>query len=82
MTTDQATNISRLLSTDKKGMIDLDGSYIAIHAIDGIVTPADYEVVNYKRRLAWQCKYKFWHEKNENCAHARMPNVSTIDTQP
>ena len=71
VTPTEASNIQMLLENTAKGMVNLEGNLIAISSIQGILTASAYEVVNYKRRFAWQCKYKYWHEKNQQCAHTR-----------
>lgn len=69
---EQATKIRQVLDSGAKGMIEIGGSYVAIHSIDGVITAQDYDVVQKKRRGAWECKYRYWHERGEGCAHHLM----------
>lgn len=65
----RARKVMKAKQDDPNGCIELDGSLIGCHAIEGVVTAEQYVVVNYRRRGAWQCKYKWWHERNQQCAH-------------
>lgn len=69
VTDEQAQRIAAVLESGKKGMIKLDGNFIAINSIDGVVNASAYEVLNNKRRGAWQCKYQHWHDRGDKCAH-------------
>jgi hypothetical protein len=66
---EQAAKIRTILDNGAKGLIEIKGSYVSINSIDGVITAEDYGVVQLKRRGAWECKYRYWHERGENCAH-------------
>lgn len=65
----QAENVKKLLNGSAKGMIEIDGNYIAITSIDALLGPEQYDILNKRRRGAYQCKYGYWHERDNHCAH-------------
>ncbi len=70
-TGEQATNVFKLITANKKGMANVNGSYISLHSIDAVLKQSDYEELLHKRRGDWKCKWAFWHSRGENCAHNR-----------
>lgn len=67
----QAEVIRVTLESSPTSSIDFDGTIVRCAAIDGILKPDDYETLNLKRRGAWQCKWKKWHERHQQCAHGQ-----------
>lgn len=65
----RATAIMQAKQDDPNGSIVFDGNMISCHSIDGVITAEEYEKLNIKRRGGWQCKYGYWHERNNQCAH-------------
>lgn len=72
VTEQRAKAITEILAVEPNATIDIDGNYLAVRTIDGIVNPKQYGEVQAKRRGAWQCKHNYWHEKFDKCAHGRM----------
>lgn len=68
---DRAMNVAAAKQQDPQGTIEMDGSFIGCQQIDGILTAFQYDDYNRKRNGQWQCKYKTWHAKFEQCACAR-----------
>lgn len=71
VTPDRATRIMDVKQADSSGSIELDGNLIGCSTIDGVVTAETYDTLNMKRRGGWQCKWKKWHERNQQCAHGQ-----------
>lgn len=67
----EARNIMSLKMSDADTSFEIDGCIIDPRTIDGILTADKYNELNYKRRGAWQCRYRFWHERGQQCAHER-----------
>lgn len=65
----RADNIIEVKQKDPSGSIELDGNLIACSSIEGVVSAEQYQIINNRRRGAWQCKYRWWHEKFQQCAH-------------
>lgn len=61
--------IMNIKQQDPQATIEMDGSFIAANNIDGLLTAAQYNELQIKRRGGWQCKYGHWHEKFNQCAH-------------
>jgi hypothetical protein len=72
---DQAEKIMRVKSQDPYGHIRLEYNLISCNSIDAILTPSQYEIYNLKKRGGFQCKYKFWHERNQICAHYKIKEL-------
>lgn len=65
----QADEIMQTKQHEPDATIKLGGNFIACHSIDGVLSAPDYDVLNARRRGAWQCKFKYWHERGQGCAH-------------
>jgi hypothetical protein len=61
--------IMGIKQNDPQATIEMDGSFIAANNIDGLLTAVQYNELQIKRRGGWQCKYGYWHEKFNQCAH-------------
>jgi hypothetical protein len=69
---DQARSIMQVKQNDPSGSLELEGNLIGCSTIDGVVTAEKYDMLNMKRRGGWQCRYKKWHERGQQCAHAQL----------
>lgn len=72
VTPEQGANVMKVQQEDPNGNIMIENNLISCRSIDGVLTANKYAELNYKRRGGWQCRYGFWHERNQECAHGRM----------
>lgn len=66
---ERGLKIMGIKQQDPQASFELDGSFISANAIDGLLTAEQYNELQIKRRGGWQCKYGYWHEKFNQCAH-------------
>jgi hypothetical protein len=71
ITAQQVKNIQEIKQKTVNGYIELDGNLILVNNIGDILTPEKYFEYNLLRRGGWQCKYGYWHERNQGCAHEK-----------
>jgi hypothetical protein len=72
VTPERANKVMAAKTADPQASIQLDGNLLACHTIDGVVTAEQYDLLNIKRRGAWQCKHQKWHERGTTCAHGQL----------
>lgn len=72
VTPDQGKEIIAWKKGDPFGSLDIDGSMISCQSIDGLLTAAQYEIYNKKKNGYWQCRYEYWHERFQQCAHMHI----------
>lgn len=65
----QAEALATHIDKDRDGSVVLEGNRILNKSIEGILTPEAYNIYNLKKRGGWQCRYQYWHERNQQCAH-------------
>lgn len=66
---ERGVKIMAIKNDNPQATIEMDGSFIAANNIDGLLTAEQYNELQIKRRGGWQCKYGYWHEKFNQCAH-------------
>lgn len=71
ITKSQAENIMALTAKDTNGHVIVDENMISLSRIDGVLSANAYNELNYRRRGAWQCRYRYWHERHQQCAHQK-----------
>lgn len=54
-------------------MVEIDGNHVATIDIAGIVTADQLYELDRVKRGDWQCRFGYWHERNQSCAHNHMP---------
>lgn len=70
----RARNIQTLINDpNAPRLIEIDGNYVAVIDIAGVVSASQLQDMDRMKRGDWQCKYGYWHERNNTCAHHLMP---------
>lgn len=65
----QGKEAMELKERDSGSTLEIDGNFVSCLAVDGVLTATAYDLLQKKRSGAWQCKYRFWHDRNQQCAH-------------
>lgn len=68
---ERAENIRKIKEDDPQGIVDIDNSFISLSQVYGMLTPEKYAEYQNERRGMWQCTYKHWHPRQDNCTCAR-----------
>ena len=68
---EQARTIIAFKASGKKGMIDINDSFIDIFEIQGALKREDFENYLHEKKFDWKCNQGYWHEKNQKCAHGQ-----------
>lgn len=68
--------VSIINSNNPPKMIEIDGNYIAVMDISGIVEDKQIVEVDGLRSGGYKCKYGHWHKRNETCGHMGMMGSS------
>ena len=72
ITAEQARIFSELLTAETPTIVTIEGNMLSTRHVDGILTAEAYDVLNKRRTGAWQCKWKHWHDRGQQCAHAQL----------
>ncbi len=72
VTKDQGKKIMELKQSDPSGFVTLDGNLIAFSMIMGVLDAKSYDDYNKKQNGCWRCKYSYWHERFQKCAHGEL----------
>lgn len=68
---DRADAIDRIRENDPTAVIDIDDNRVQASSIYATLTPEQFQNYQNEKRGLWQCQYKNWHPKFDNCACAR-----------
>lgn len=66
---DRATRVMSAKKNDPQGFVEFEGNLVSCSSIDGILDAKAYDLYNKKKNGHWQCNYKYWHKRFEQCAH-------------
>lgn len=75
VTSTQAQTICGLMQGDGNDLIEIDDCQIKISTIDGVITAQAYDTLQKRRRGAWQCKWRYWHERGNDCRHGEIARI-------
>ena len=57
---------------EKRRFFEINGEIVSTKDIVGIFTPQAIEDTIRRKNGQWQCKYNYWHERGEQCAHGEL----------
>lgn len=52
--------------------LDIDGDLIALSDIASVVEAAKIVELDHTKHGDWKCKYDYWHERGQSCAHGQL----------
>lgn len=61
--------VSLMNSNNPPKMIEIDGNFISVMDISGIVNNDQILEVDNLKSGGYKCKYGHWHKRGEGCAH-------------
>lgn len=68
---ERADKIDQIRENDPTAVIEIDDNKVQAAAIYASLTPGQYQNYQNEKRGLWQCVYKNWHPRNDNCMCAR-----------
>lgn len=68
-------------SQNKPAIVEIDGQYIAVNDIIGIITPRQFEDYQRQKSGEWKCQHGNWQEKNMShcrCMWGKQPKATDV----
>ena len=75
---EKAQKLIDLLGTTQTKFVEIDDEIINSVDVLGVFTPKTMEELTRRKNGEWQCKWGYWHCRNENCAHDDLKRFKTI----
>lgn len=72
--------ISVLKNRNGQQFIQIGDEVVNRSFITGIFTPQTMEDVTRRKNGMWRCRYGYWHERGEKCAHGELKKYDSKRT--
>lgn len=82
LSAERGANVMQAAQRQPHAQFDIDGNFITARSIEGLLSAAQYSVMQNKRRGMWQCKYEVWHTRFEQCYCARNQQYKNVKYEP
>lgn len=83
VTIERADKIREIKQNDPQGMVDIDGSFVAMNQVYGILTPEQYDNYNHEKQGHYKCRFGTWHsQRGDDCQCARDPRLNPQPKKP
>lgn len=69
---EKAEKLINLLGTTQTKFVEIDNNIINSVDISGIFNPKIMAELTRRKNGQWQCKWNYWHNRGEKCAHGEM----------
>lgn len=69
---EKAQKLIDLLGTTQTKFVEIDGEIINSASVEGVFTPQTMEDMKRRKNGQFQCKWEYWHERGDKCAHGEL----------